>query len=634
MSNFYNIVLEVLKQDTRFFTTEGDILRNAVYEAAMQFDNSLIKVLFSNQATKERFFTDVDGIAVFDKIGFGWVVNNRQFLPDSYTRFKNKIGLINKKGEYISESNDVELVFPYKDCVLEGGQTKEDQKREEIFYNETLAPDERDRLLYPKVFTNATRYTKDGAHNTEELQNTDNLIIKGNNLLSVHSLLKKYKGKIKCIYIDPPYNPLSQSNTFCYNNRFNRSTWLTFMKNRLECAKELLSKDGVLIVAIDKNEQPYLQILINEIFDEYDTDCITVVHNPRGVQGTNFSYTHEFAIFVTPKGKKTICNRSLDVNEIDFSNFRNWGGESLRTDAKNCFYPVIVKDDIIVGFGDVMVDTKCHPDNQTVKVGDCYYVYPIDVKGIERKWRYARQSVEEIKSFLRPKKSKGKYEIEIGKNFGLFKTVWTNSKYDANEYGTKLLNSLVEDNPFKFPKSLYNVMDCINAVVKNDKDAIVLDFFAGSGTTAHAVFEINRADEGNRKFILCEQMEYVQTVTVKRIYEVIKKTNSPISFVYCELKELNQKYIEMIQLAKTEEELWNVRGEICSTGFISSFVSIKEVDENTEDYKALSFENKKKLFMAIIDKNMLYVNLCDIDDEEFAISEKDKAFTKSFYGRG
>lgn len=336
---YYNTVIEVLKSNSRFFTENGELLRNAVYEAAMQMDASLIKALYNNTETKKRFFTDVDGIAVFDKVGFGWVINNREFLPDSYTRYKNKIGLVNSRGEYIADSNDVELVFPYKDCVLEGGQTKEDQKRSEIFYNETLAPDEVYRLLYPKVFTNAKRYTADGVESITDISENDNLIIKGNNLLAISSLLKRYEGKIKCIYIDPPYNPSSSANTFAYNNTFNRSTWLTFMKTRLEIAKKFLTKDGVLIVAIDKNEQPRLQMLIEEIYFEHDVDCITVIHNPRGTIGTNFSYTHEFAIFVTPKGKKSIGNRQLAPEEVDWSPLRNWGSESKRTDAKTAFTP-------------------------------------------------------------------------------------------------------------------------------------------------------------------------------------------------------------------------------------------------------------------------------------------------------
>ena len=186
MTKFYETVLAVLKQDNRFFTEEGVLLRNAVYEAAMQMDTNLIHLLLTNDITKARFFKEVDGIAVFDKVGFGWVVNNREFLPDSYTRFKNKIGLADGNGDILSSKGNVELVFPYKDCVLEGGQTKEDQKRKEIFYNETLAPDEIDRLLYPKVFTNVSRYSQ-GTCEKQTSYNGENLIIKGNNLLTMTS---------------------------------------------------------------------------------------------------------------------------------------------------------------------------------------------------------------------------------------------------------------------------------------------------------------------------------------------------------------------------------------------------------------------------------------------------------------
>jgi adenine-specific DNA-methyltransferase len=249
-----DILVNLLKTDSRYFTDEGELLKNAVYEDAMKMDSSLIKLLLSDDTCKARFFTEVDGVLVFDKVGFGWVINNRQFLPDSYTRFKNKIGLTDGNGDFISSSNDVVLSFPYKDCVLEGGQTKEDQKREEVFYNETLAPEEVDRLRYPKVFTGAKRYTKDGVEVNITFNENDNLIIKGNNLLAIASLLKKYEGKIKLIYIDPPYNTGGAANTFAYNNTFNHSSWLTFMKNRLEIAKRLLTSDGLILCAIDHYE--------------------------------------------------------------------------------------------------------------------------------------------------------------------------------------------------------------------------------------------------------------------------------------------------------------------------------------------------------------------------------------------
>ena len=219
MNDFYNSVLNVLKQDDRFFSENGELLRNAVYEAAMKMDSSLIKILFADEVTRAKFFTDIDGIAVFDKVGFGWVINNRDFLPDSYTRYKNKIGLVNSREDYISTSDDVELVFPYKDCILEGGQTKEEQKRNEIFYNKTLASDEVDRLLFPKVLTNAKKYGIDGVQNCTNFNENDNLIVKGNNLLALSSLLACYEGKIKCIYIDPPYyfNTNKDEDTFEYN---------------------------------------------------------------------------------------------------------------------------------------------------------------------------------------------------------------------------------------------------------------------------------------------------------------------------------------------------------------------------------------------------------------------------------
>ncbi len=629
MTNFFETLVEVLQADERFFTEDGTLLRNKVYESAMNMDAALIEMLLGNSHTKTRFFVDVNGTYVFDKVGFGWVVNNRQFLPDSYTRFKNRIGLVDARGDLISSTNDIVLSFPYKDCILEGGQSKDDQRRNEVFYNETLAPDEVDRLLSPKVIIGAKRYTIDGVEDAMVFEEGDNLIIKGNNLLAIASLLRRYESKIKCIYIDPPYNPPSQANTFAYNNTFNRSTWLVFMKNRLEIAKRLLRKDGVLIVAIDKNEQPRLQILIEELFPDSDVDCITVIHNPRGAIGTNFSYTHEYAIFVTPKGKKTIGNRKLKPEEIDWSPLRNWGGESLRSDAKNCFYPIIVEGGQIVGFGDVCADNE-HPQ-QTEKHGKQYYIYPIDSKGVERKWRYARQTVESIWNVLRVKATKKGFDIEIGKDFGTYKTVWTDSKYDASVNGTQLLKSILPDTQFTYPKSIYNVIDCIEAVVEDDKEALILDFFGGSGTTGHAVMEINK-DGGHRRFILVEQMDYIETDTLPRNVAIMKSIAPNTSIVYCELAKINQKYADEVSEAKTDAELSVLLECVLKSGFISSKVNPAEITGTASDFESLALEDKKRFILELLDKNMLYVNLSDLEDEEYAISDTNKSFTRKFYG--
>ena len=634
MQNLLEELIQLLTEDERL-VSEGKLLKNKVIELALNMDAGLIKLLLKNESIKRHFFAEIGGVLVFDKIKFQKFVSNKQFLADSYTAFKNKIGLVNENGDYLSESREVVLAWPYKDCVLECGQTKEDQKRDEIFWNETLAPDEIDRLLAPKVWTNFKRYDKDGEHALSGKEKIDfskeNLIIKGNNLLALHSLSKRFAGKVKLIYIAPPYNPESKSNTFCYNNSFNESTWLTFMRNRLEVAKTLLKNDGVLIVAIDENEHLQLGVLLKEIFKNYEIHCITIVHNPRGVQGTNFSYTHEYAFFVIPKGKKSVGNRKIESDDIDWRNLRDNGGESLRTDAKNCFYPIIIEDEKVVGFADV-VKTDKHPEAQTIKKGSQFYIYPIDKEGIERKWRYARQSVEEIKHLLRAKKTKTGYEIEIGKDFGTYRTVWIDPRYDANEYGTKLVKSLVPDCRFDFPKSLYNVYDCLYAIVADDKEAVVLDFFAGSGTTAHALLELNKEDGGNRKFIICEQMAYVETVTKERVKKVIEK-NGDGSFIYLELMEYNEAYIDRIKKAKTTKELLAIWEEMQDKAFISYKIDPKTINANISEFESLSLDEQKRFLIELLDKNQLYVNHSEIDDEDYRVTDTDKRLNRQFYNK-
>jgi adenine-specific DNA-methyltransferase len=357
----------------------------------------------------------------------------------------------------------------------------------------------------------------------------NNLLIEGDNYHALSVLNYTHKKKIDLIYIDPPYN--TGAKNWMYNNdyvdkedEYRHSKWLSLMRHRLNLAKNLLKDDGVLVCAIDENEQAHLGVLIEQIFPAHDQHTITIVHNPKGVQGTNFSYTHEYAIFVVPRDKKTIGDRSLTQDEIYVSNLRNWGNESERTDAKNCFYPIVISKGKIVGFGDVAPD-NLHPKSSNEKQKDgSIYVWPIDEKGVERKWRYARQSVEEIKDILQIKESRGgNIQILIAKDYGTYKTVWTDKKYDASEYGTKLLREIIPNCDFDFPKSLYTVYDCLFAVVGDRPHANVLDFFAGSGTTGHAVLEMNKMDGGTRKFILCTNNEggICEKVTYERMKRVI-----------------------------------------------------------------------------------------------------------------
>lgn len=370
-----------------------------------------------------------------------------------------------------------------------------------------------------------------GRDGTEGGFDSENLYIEGENLKVLKLMEETYLHKVKMIYIDPPYNT---GNNLMYKNDYAQTTgeyielshqindegnrmsqnpetngrfhtdWLNMIYPCLRVARNLLREDGILVCAIDENEVHALSMMLKEIFGEstYDVTCVTVMHNPRGQQGKNFSRTNEYALFVYPNSEKIINDKQISEEDVSWTQFRNWGGESERRDAKNCFYPIIVKNGVIEGFGEVSPDAY-HP-KQTEYVDGCAYVYPIDRSGIERKWRYARQSVELVSEMLRARETDSGYEIEIGKTFGLQKTVWSEKKYDANEYGTKAIADLIPGSGFSFPKSIWTVYDSLYAGVGKDKDAIVLDFFSGSATTAHATMLLNADDGGNRKFIMVQ----------------------------------------------------------------------------------------------------------------------------------
>ena len=440
---------------------------------------------------------------------------------------------------------------------------------------------------------------------------TQNLMIEGDNLEVLKLLQKSFSRRVKAIYIDPPYNTgnnliypndyqdgirtylevtgqveggVSLSSNPTSGGRFH-TNWLSMIYPRLKVARNLLRQDGVLICTIDDNEVTQLGMVLREIFEEgsYDHVCVPVIHNPRGVQGQNFSYVHEYAFFVYPSGTKAIANRRIDESEKTWSQFRNWGTESERTDAKHCFYPVIVKDGEITGFGDVC-DDAFHPP-QSVMDGEAIYVYPIDKSGTERKWRYARQSVDAIKHLLRAKKGVEGYEIQIGKDFGLYKTVWTDKRYDANDYGTGLVGSLVPNSPFTFPKSLWSVYDSLLAVTGDDPNAIVMDFFAGSGTTGHAVMQLNRDEGGARRFILVQLPEPV--AGNERFSTIFEVTKARVKAVSEQMKAENPDYkgdtgFRVFKLDSSNIRVWVPNADDLEGSLLENIDHIK-ADRTEED---------------------------------------------------
>ena len=337
------------------------------------------------------------------------------------------------------------------------------------------------------------------------------------------------------IYIDPPYNT---GKNYIYRNDFSidsaeyddeagivdddgarlvanpigtarfHSAWMSMIYQRLLVARNLLSPDGIMVVAIDENEFASLATMIKEVFGEsgYAHSYVSIVHNPRGQQGINFSYVNEYLIFVYPNnGKKYLADFPKD--EVDSRTLRDSGTESDRTDARMCFYPFYVKDNKIIRIGDVP-DNSFHPLSANVVMDDgCIEVWPMTDDGDEKKWRYARQSVDAIFSKLEPKMGRKSVQIIFNKDEGTMRSVWANARYDSSEYGTKLLDKLFGGAPFTFPKSLYAVLDCIKAATKEDKNAIIMDFFSGSATTAHAVMQLNAEDGGHRKSIMVQLPE-------------------------------------------------------------------------------------------------------------------------------
>lgn len=336
-------------------------------------------------------------------------------------------------------------------------------------------------------------------------------VINGENYYALQLLAVFGEGSVDCVYLDPPYNTGAQD--WKYNNRFvdksdswRHSKWLSFMERRLQLARLLLKPDGVLVVSVDENEHGHLVCLLEDLFKAWEITSVAIVHNPRGIQGDNFSHTNDFAVFVTPPGAKVIAKRPIEADAQTETRFRVWGDQSERKTAKNCFFPIYVQDEGVVGFGDVPPN-DFHPSTAVIEQGEGRYeVWPIDNNGIERKWRNQRKTIDQVAHLLRPEWINSRLQIRIDKDTAMHKTVWTGSRYDAGSHGKRLLNKVLGVD-FDYPKSLYTMRDILYACTGSRKDAVILDYFAGSGTTLHAACLLNAEDGGSRRCILVTNNE-------------------------------------------------------------------------------------------------------------------------------
>ncbi len=637
--NFNEKLIALLKTNPAFVDESDELLPAAVKDHAWQLDHNLIKLLLSDPEIKSTFFDEIDGHWVFNHNTFIDYITAKNFLANSYTQFRNKIGL-NIDGKFLRERGEVSLVWPYKDCVLEGGQRKEkEEKRKEIFFNEILAQDEINRMFDPKVLTNWKRHTTAGEQDVTEIKRDDNgtirenLIIKGNNLIALHTLKQQFRGQVKLIYIDPPYNTGGSTDSFSYNNEFNHSTWLTFIRNRVEIAKELLKNDGFIAVTIDHVELFYLGVLLDEIFGrENRVGIVTIYINPKGRQHERFfsAATEHMLVYAKDISKAKFNKVALDKDKIESFDKRDKEGNyrlekfirvrsnTLRTNKPKFWYPIYVSKDL--------------KDITLTKKNDYHEVFPIN-NGREFTWKTKPETFE--------KRNVGDYFVAVEQHGQIIilhkyreqqviKNLWMDKKYFPEFQGTNLLKNLLGKNLFSYPKSLYAVLDTLKIMTGNDD--IILDFFAGSGTTAHAVLELNKQDNGNRKFILIEQMNYVEDVTVPRVEKVIKNQGGG-DFIYCELMGYNQAYMDKIQAAQSSEELITLWQEIAENSFLNWYANEQMPEEAVNDFIAIEdLAAQKHLLAELLDKNQLYVNLSEIEDADFAVSEEDKALNRVFYG--
>ncbi|MBA7566192.1 hypothetical protein ES708_07880 [subsurface metagenome] len=666
-ASFQNKLIEILKTDSRFIDQDGELVKAAIIDRAWKTDRDLVKLLLSDASIKQKFFEEIEGHWVFHVNTFIDYISDKDFLDNSYTRFRNKIGL-NIDGRYLRERGEVCLVWPYKDCVLEGGQTKEEEKRKEIFFNEILAQDEIDQLLDPKVLTNWKRYTTDGEQKVSKIRRDEggaikeNLLIKGNNLLALHCLKHQFMGKVKLIYIDPPYNLGNDS--FGYNDNFNHSAWLTFMKNRLNAAKDLLNDQGAIFISINHIELGYLLVLMDEIFDRENKLPIITLRS-----GTTASY------------------RSINECPVNVSEYIVGYSKTQQFRSK----PIYVESDYSEDYSH-LIENKEAPVSKWVLINLNDYIHASEGCSNWREfkdkfgssWKEIRFNKKRDFAFNNPgiivslntlqkpsgritsvieksKRERGVVHIVErdqdtpiycynGRTLAFFSGKFQN--ISGENVPTEILTNIWLDVSFlgigpegdvdlpngKKPEALIkHLID----LVATDTGDIVMDFHLGSGTTCAVAHKMGR------QYIGVEQLDYGENDSATRLQNVIKGDNSGISkdvnwkgggeFVYSELMRYNESFIDKINSASMSDELIEILQDISTNSFLNWYINPEAPEDALNDFIEIGksdngIEKQKKLLCELLNKNQLYVGLSEIEDAKFSVSKHDKELNKQFYG--
>ena len=664
------LIEKVLNKDKRLWSdSKTELNQILLLDLIESIDEKVIDLLFQEKDLKKKFFVKIKDVYVFKINDFRFFMEENK-IDNSFTAYKNRIGLTDGK-KFLKDTNDVILDFPYKDCVLEGGQSTEEgtdtffeyeyttykdkidedgnkikngrknvkeidveghyaekqAKRKEIFFNSVLAHDEIDRLFDHKALTNWKRFTKDGVEEVKKIKRDENgtikenLIIKGNNLLALHSLKKQFAGKVKLIYIDPPYN--TGNDGFKYNDNFNHSTWLTFMKNRLEVARELLKDDGVIFVNIDNNEEAYLKILMYEIFGQENFVADFIWNHRKSSQNDiDVSLSHNYTITFA-KNRKQFKLNPLKIDDSKFSNPDNdprgeWVADPFDAPniRPNLTYPII---NLNTGKEFLPPQGRC--------------------------WRTTQEKFEEFLKDNRiifgktgktkPQLKRFKFEAEE-KGTNPF-TIWDGNDVGTATEGTKELMKIMDGKKiFATPKP-ERLLQRIIYLGTNEND-IVLDFFGGSGTTGAVAHKMNR------QYILTEQMDYIHDLPEARLKKVIAGEQGGISksvnwkgggsFIYLELAKWNETAKEKILACKSLKKLKTFFDEMCERYFLNYNLKINEFKEKVlqeENFKNLSLKEQKRMFIAMLDNNQMHVNKSEMADKKFGIDKQDQNLTSEFY---
>ncbi|MGL2539636.1 DNA methyltransferase [Helicobacter pylori] len=621
----------------------------------LQHDEKLLTFMLEHENAndyKNAFFKMIANTLVFNEKALLECLEIKE-LEKSFTRFKNKIGLYSQGG-LIKSSELVVLNFPFKDNVLLGNAKDNNTKSNELFYHEILHKKEIDTLLSPKVLC---RFEMHGQGNLESAlkDKSTNYLIKGNNLIALHSLKKKFAKQVKCIYIDPPYN--TGNDSFNYNDNFNHSSWLVFMKNRLEAAREFLSDDGVIFVQCDDNEQAYLKVLMDEIFlRENFVNCIVCeMSNESGnkiqhaIQGKKFPKVKEY-ILVYAKNKENIC---LIIPKIQK---RKWDKEyniiipTLSEDISNTIDTLIASNNEkelneilschkLMSLSQYLQNNNINEQDEW-KFENSYRIFASKPNTALRDkvitlhfnsqiyaLKNSHENIKIIRTDFNRNTDTARIELVSAKNnqsvflSDIWKKIVTTGGV-AQEGGVILKNG-------KKPEHLLEII-LRSATQEND---LVLDFFAGSGTTCAVAHKMKR------RYIGIEQMDYIETITKERLKKVIEGEQGGISkkcgfkgggsFVYAELKEVNLGIKKQITNAKSASECLKIFNDLNERILKRTDNKMDEID--SEWFQKLDLNEQKRKCCDLLDSNEDYLNLGDIDEDAWEIDERTKKYNEIFY---